>query len=106
MRIYNWFCKQRESTKHQIVKIPIQIVDTTVKQMPVHQKNHTTDSLSQPLISALGGVDNIESCHAVPNSKRIRLTLSDPNLVDSHQLRQIETRLFIRIGKKIVHIIP
>ena len=107
MHIYDWFCRQQnEKEKRQIVKIPIQIIRKDKQKIPVRQLNNQPIGLSPLIIDALGGSENIESYRCIPNSKRIRLTLLNPDLVDNKQLRQMETRLFIRIGKKIIHIIP
>ena len=90
------------------LNIPIENHSSKQHPIPVHisligQKN---TKISKPVLNALGGLDNIESYREIPNSRRIRLTLVNPNLVDNALLEEIDVRMFIRIGKRIVHIIP
>ena len=105
MRIYSWFSKHKNLKQDSsIVQIPIQIRQSPGTQIPVRQIKKSR--LPEPVIAALGGVGNIETYRTVPNSKRIRLTLANPALVNNQQLQQIDLHMFIRIGKRIIHIIP
>ena len=89
------------------VRIPIQSEKTNKFEMPVHFSSSKEKGLIPlSILNALGGIKNIESYREIPNSKRIRLTLINPNLVDNNLLEELDISLFIRIGKKIVHIIP
>jgi len=89
------------------VRIPIQVEDTNKFEIPIHfLSSKESGKIPYSILNALGGIKNIESYREIPNSKRIRLTLINPKLVDTDLLEQIEIRLFIRIGKRIVHIIP
>ena len=92
MHIYNWLNYYKG--KHKNSTLPIYINKTNKV------------FLDKPLINALGGPNNIESYRPIPNSRRIRVTLINPNLIDKNSLKQIDMQLFMRIGKKIVHIIP
>ena len=89
------------------VRIPIQMEKENKFEIPIHfLSSKETGKIPYPILNALGGINNIESYREIPNSKRIRLTLINPKLIDNDLLEQIEIRLFIRIGKRIVHIIP
>ena len=89
------------------VRIPIQTEKENKFEIPIHfLSSRETGKIPYSILNALGGLDNIESYREIPNSKRIRLTLINPDLVDNDLLEEIEIRLFIRIGKRIFHIIP
>lgn len=105
MHIYNWFNDQK---KKQAKKVQISIKEKVRKphSIPIHISKATKVTLSKAITDSLGGIDNIESYSLIPNSRRIRLTLVNPNLIDKASLEQLDTQLFMRIGKKIVHIIP
>ena len=97
-----------ETEQSGYLNIPIQPSTDKKQEIPVHfsltgKKN---DKISHHILNALGGLHNIESYREIPNSRRIRLTLINPNLVDNALLEEIDVRMFIRIGKRIVHIIP
>jgi len=116
-KIKNWFCSlfssqpdlhYSESEQSGYVNIPIQAHEEKQHKIPVHfsLSGHKTDKINRHILNALGGLQNIESYREIPNSRRIRLTLINPNLVDNALLEEIDVRMFIRIGKRIVHIIP
>ncbi len=105
MYIYNWFNLQNKKKSKKIL-IRIQKETNQSKFVSVYINKVDKIKLSQAIVNSLGGVNNIESCHIVPNSKRIRLTLVNPNLVDKTSIKQLNTQLFMRIGKKIFYIIP
>ena len=89
------------------MNIPIYSEPQTVKNIPIHVSNHSSKTkINKHILNALGGLNNIESYREIPNSRRIRLTLINPNLVDNDLLEEIDVRMFIKIGKRIVHIIP
>ena len=101
MHIYNWFSDQKEK---RVRKVQISIKEKS--NNPVHVSKTNKMKLSKAITDSLGGVDNIESYCLIPNSRRIRLTLVNPKLIDKESLEQLDTQLFMRIGKKIIHIIP
>ena len=105
MHIYNWFSDQKEK---RVRKVQISIKEKSNKPhpLPVHVSKTNKMKLSKAITDSLGGVDNIESYCLIPNSRRIRLTLVNPKLIDKESLEQLDTQLFMRIGKKIIHIIP
>ena len=89
------------------LNIPIKSQKEKKYNIPIH--THLTDypkKISHQILNALGGSQNIESYREIPNSQRIRLTLINPDLIDNELLEDIEIRMFIRIGKRIIHIIP
>lgn len=96
------------TTSKTVFNIPIQSHLNTKKNMPIHI-THTSGKqlkINKEIIDALGGISNIETYHEIPNSRRIRLTLINPSLIDNDLLEELDVRMFIRIGKRIVHIIP
>lgn len=116
-QIKNWFFNllsghsnlhYKETEESGYLNIPIQPHTETKRTIPVHVSftGRKTDKINRHILTALGGLHNIESYREIPNSRRIRLTLVNPNLVDNDLLEEIDVRMFIRIGKKIVHIIP
>ena len=98
----------KETEESGYLNIPIQPDKETKRKIPIHisLRNTTKDKINRHILNALGGLHNIESYREIPNSRRIRLTLVNPNLVDNALLEEIDVRMFIRIGKRIVHIIP
>ncbi len=90
------------------VSIPIRPHPKKEYHLPIHVSLQAINMnrLGKSVIDALGGKTNIESYREIPNSRRIRLTLVDPTLIDNVLLEEIDIRMFIRIGKRIVHIIP
>ena len=107
--VKNWFanCFQKVNVAQKI-SIPIHSNANFKKTLPVHfcissDKKYKID---QSIIDALGGISNIETYHEIPNSRRIRLTIINPSLIDNDLLEELDVRMFIRIGKRIVHIIP
>ena len=116
--IKNWFASwlgfsqtQRhynDNSEGGYLNIPIKTHSSARHFMPVHFSfaPDKTCKLNGTIIQALGGLSNIESYREIPNSQRIRLTLIDPTLVDNALLEELYVRMFIRIGKRIVHIIP
>ena len=105
MSIYNWFNHKSEKQK-KVVQIPIQCCQEKSKALPIHISKINRIKLDKTIVDALGGLNNIESFCPVPNSRRIRLTLNNPSFIDKYSLEQIDMHLCMRIGKKIVHIIP
>ena len=116
-QIKNWFCSlfsehsnlhYKENEESGYVSIPIQSDNQQKHKIPVHFSltGRKTDKINRHVLNALGGLQNIESYREIPNSRRIRLTLVNPSLVDNDLLEEIDVRMFIRIGKRIVHIIP
>ena len=104
MRIYDWLGRCLNNNKQ--TKIHIEPDKSDVCALPIHIRKQTEIKLSLPIVKALGGIDNIETFRAVPNSRRIRITLVNPNLIDRSSLEKIDVDMFIRIGKRIIHIIP
>ena len=116
-RIKNWFhsCFATHTNEHYeeteqsgYLNIPIETHIQKAHKIPVHFSFSLkkTEKINRHILNALGGLNNIESYREIPNSRRIRLTLINPNLVDNDLLEEIDVRMFIRIGKRIVHIIP
>ena len=104
MRIYNWLGHCLNNKKQE--KIQIVPDQSRIYVLPVHVRKQTESRLSAPIIKALGGIDNIETFRPIPNSRRIRITIANPNLINRTSLEKIDVNMFIRIGKKIIHIIP
>ena len=111
--IKNWFATHftlPQFHKHSktIFNIPIQAHSDIKRPLPVHiaVSSNKPYKINDAIINALGGPSNIESYHEIPNSRRIRLTLINPSLIDNDLLEELDVRMFIRIGKRIVHIIP
>ena len=100
--------KKKSSNKTAVFNIPIKPHSDTKKDLPIHTalSSNKPYKISIEVINALGGLNNIESYHEIPNSRRIRLTLVNPSLIDNDLLEELDVRMFIRIGKRIVHIIP
>ena len=99
--------KYNEEEMRGYLNIPIRSLEEKKYKIPIH--THLTDypkKISHQILNALGGSQNIESYREIPNSQRIRLTLINPDLIDNELLEEIEIRMFIRIGKRIIHIIP
>ncbi len=90
------------------LNIPIETRPNDKQFLPVHfsPSNNRKEKITLPVLRALGGSNNIESYREIPNSRRIRLTLVNPNLIDNALLEELDVCMFIRIGKRIVHIIP
>ena len=116
-KISNWFCNlflsqsnlyYKNTEESGYIRIPIRIQPQSKHNIPVHfsLSGQKRDKINNHILNALGGLNNIESYREIPNSRRIRLTLINPNLVDNDLLEEIDVRMFIRIGKRIVHIIP
>lgn len=100
----NYFFKENNARKFTI---PIHSNANSKCSLPVHICSPKEKyKISQPIIDALGGLGNIETYHEIPNSRRIRLTIINPSLIDNDLLEELDVRMFIRIGKRIVHIIP
>ena len=97
-----------ENFKTNKFNIPIQIHANTKPSLPIHiaLSSNKPYKINSAIINALGGLNNIETYHEIPNSRRIRLTLVNPSLINNTLLEELDVRMFIRIGKKIVHIIP
>ena len=104
MRIYDWLGRCLNNKKS--TQIPIIPDKSAACVLPIHIQKQTKSKLPAPIINALGGMENIETFRPVPNSRRIRITLADPNLIDRSSLEKIDVDMFIRIGKRIIHIIP
>ena len=112
--VKNWFAtyflrpNTKETKQPTYLNIPIQSTNTKKSFVPIHFSSaiHKTQKINKAVLNALGGVNNIESYQEIPNSRRIRLTLINPSLVDNALLEELDVRMFIRIGKRIVHIIP
>ena len=108
--VKNWFAAYflRKNPKTTYLNIPIQSSNTKKHFVPVHfsASAQKTQKINKAVLNALGGVSNIESYQEIPNSRRIRLTLINPSLVDNALLEELDVRMFIRIGKRIIHIIP
>ncbi len=98
-----------QKTQTTFISIPITTQAEQMRYVPVHFSGKSkcrTYKLAPHIIAALGGLNNIESYREIPNSRRIRLTLINPSLIDNSMLEEADVRMFIRIGKRIVHIIP
>ena len=97
-----------EITPTKVFRIPIQPETRQKCVLNVHTATTSCRQykLTNDIINALGGPNNIETYHEIPNSRRIRLTLINPALIDNSLLEELDVRMFIRIGKRIVHIIP
>ena len=106
--VKNWFAHYlTKENSAQKFTIPIHSNANSKRPLPVHIC--ATDKkckINDAIIDALGGLNNIETYHEIPNSRRIRLTIINPSLIDNDLLEELDVRMFIRIGKRIVHIIP
>lgn len=107
--VKNWFanCFQKTNSAQKFT-VPIHSNANTKHPLPVHVCASTDRKykIDESIIDALGGLGNIETYHEIPNSRRIRLTIINPSLIDNDLLEELDVRMFIRIGKRIVHIIP
>ena len=107
--IKDWIMSRLAFQKHShTFHIPIQSNHNEGQSLPVHiaLSSNKPYKINSSIINALGGLNNIESYHEIPNSRRIRLTLVNPSLIDNDLLEELDVHMFIRIGKRIVHIIP
>lgn len=100
---------QKKSSESGLVSIPILAHLTEPKHIPIHHSKCPVcpyPKLTSQLFEALGGLSNIESYHEIPGSRRIRITLYHPELLNDEKLDQANLRFYLRIGRKIIHLVP
>ncbi len=88
--------------------IPIIIEKRAPVALKIHFSPHLPcpNKLNEDLLLILGGPQNIVQVRQIPNSRRIRITIKDPALLNEAALDQADIRFYIRVGQHIIHIVP
>ena len=88
--------------------IPILVEKKAPIPLKIHFSAHSScpNKLNEDLLLILGGPENITQIKEIPNSRRIRVTIKDPALLNEEALDQADIRFYIRIGQHIIHIVP
>ncbi len=88
--------------------IPIFVEKKAPIPLKIHFSTHSScpNKLNDDLLLILGGPENILQIKEIPNSRRIRVTIKDPALLNEDALDHADIRFYIRIGQHIIHIVP
>jgi PTS system N-acetylglucosamine-specific IIC component len=82
---------------------PAKPVTTTAAKAAVALPTAADDSRAEALVSALGGLGNVETVGAC--SSRLRLVVRDSGRVDEAALNALDSRGVVRVGQRSVHVV-
>lgn len=91
------------------IGIPVYQRPSTPCPIPIHRTQYSQRiklDIPPDIISHLGGHENIAAFNIIPNSRRIRITLHNPELIDKRKLSNNTVCFFMQVGERIIHIIP